>query len=139
MKNLFASAAAALLVGIVGGYFIGHSQTSSSGNDLFSIQSDIPPAEFLYLDYGRVLPYLSQLENGLTSSQLRTLSRSTSLNAGAETGQGIKVGGTFASQNSLQETVTPTAASQFYLLENRLKQRHWLQQLSATPHNPAMT
>jgi hypothetical protein len=126
--------AVGILVLVAGtiGFFIGNRSSSSPG-DLFSKRSDIPPVEFLYLDYGRVLPYLSQLENGLSSSQLRTLSRSSSLNAGAGAGQGVNVGGTLASESSLQETVTPTASSQFYQLEEKLREQHWLKRLDATP------
>jgi hypothetical protein len=105
---------------------IRHFWPNGRSNDFFSVPaSKRPPGEYLYLDSTRVSAYLSQLENGLSDSELQTLSRSTSLNLGAS-GQGLQAGGTVQSTRSLQATVTPTAASLFYRLEGRLGDRGWL-------------
>jgi hypothetical protein len=99
---------------------------SSSSNDLFATPaSRDPPAEYLYLDPARVSAYLSQIENGLSPNELLTLSRTESAEASAG-GQVVKIGGTLQSTHSLQATVTPTAASLFYRLKGRLRDKHWL-------------
>jgi hypothetical protein len=98
--------------------------------------SDVPPGEYLYLDSGRVVAYLSQLEDGLSSSELRTLSQTRSLSAGIGGSFPLQAQGTSQTQSSLQETVTPTAASLFYRLERKLREQHWLKTLNASATRP---
>jgi hypothetical protein len=89
----------------------------------------VAPEEYLYLDSNRVLAYLSQLENGLPSKVQKTLSNSYAVSFGGKGGP-VEAQGTRQAQTSLQETVTPTAASQFYALEQKLKDGGWLAKLN---------
>ena len=115
-----------IVVGAAGALAIRHYWGHEGSGDFFSAgASSRPPGEYLYLDSVRVSAYLSQLENGLSASELRTLSRTESAEIGTA-GSLVKAGGTLQSTHSLQATVTPTAASLFYRLESRLSQRDWL-------------
>jgi hypothetical protein len=121
---------AAVGVGVFVGYRIWGQR---GGSDPFAPPvATQPPGEYLYLDSPRVATYLSQLEDGLKGSELVTLSRSQSASGDVGTGS-AGVHGTLQSQLSLQETVTPTAASLYYRLEARLLEHHWLHPLNATP------
>lgn len=125
-------AVVAVAVGV--GFFAGYLfWGQGDGSDPFATPvSTEPPGEYLYLDSSRVATYLSQLEDGLKSGEIVTLSRNNTIGANATAG-GLGLQGTTQSQRSLQETVTPTAASLFYRLEARLRAHDWLQTLSATP------
>jgi hypothetical protein len=98
-----------------------------SDSSVVDINPRIPPAEFLYLDSARVLAYLSELEDGLSESERRTISETQSVNA-AVVGQ---VGGGASRQEvgSVERLVTPTAASRFNRLRNLLEDRKWLRKL----------
>jgi hypothetical protein len=121
-------AVAALGVGL--GYVI---WGRGGGSDPFATPPPSePPGEYLYLDSPRVATYLSQVEDGLTSNEKVSLSRTETL-GGNVTAGGLGVQGTAQSQRSLEETVTPTAASLFYRFESRLRTHDWLRTLSATP------
>jgi hypothetical protein len=83
------------------------------------------PREFLYLDNTRAEAYLSQLSGG--NQTLRKISETVSGKAGAELALGaLKVSGEAARENALEQTVTPTTASNFYALTQRLKDFHEL-------------
>jgi hypothetical protein len=115
-----------IVVGAAGALVIRQHWGRDGGSDFFSAgASNRPPGEYLYLDSVRVSAYLSQLENGLSESELRTLSRTESAEVGTA-GALVKAGGTLQSTHSQQATVTPTAASLFYRLESRLTDRGWL-------------
>jgi hypothetical protein len=96
---------------------------------------DVPPGEYLYLDSARVAAYLSQIEDGLSSSELRTLSHTSSFTIGAGGGSFVQAQGTSQTQNSLQETVSPTAGSLLFRLERKLRGGNWLRTLNAAPAN----
>src|SRR6266851_9058606 len=116
LRSLLIVVAAALGVGI--GYLV---WGRGGGVDPFATPPPTePPGEYLYLDSPRVATYLSQVEDGLKSNEVVSLSRTDSL-GGSVTAGGIGVQGTTQSQRSLQETVTPTAASLFYTFEARLR------------------
>lgn len=117
-------------VGLVAGYLAWHTSLSATPA---APTSDVPPGEYLYLDSGRVAAYLSQLEDGLSSNELRTLSETRGVSVGTGTTLPFQAQGTAQTQSSLQETVTPTAASLFYRLERKLRGQHWLQTLNAGP------
>jgi hypothetical protein len=126
--SLTGIAAALFLIafGAVAALTIRHFWPANRSTDIFSVPATRrPPAEYLYLDSTRIATYLSQLENGLSQSELETLSNSTSFNVSGG-GKGLQAGGTVQSTRSLQATVTPTAASLFYRLEGRLSERDWL-------------
>src|SRR4029077_7063003 len=79
------------------------------------------PAEFLYLDNNRVAAYLAQVEGGLAPSEHLTDKLTTEANAKVGRGD-FAVGGTAQEERFVERTVTPTAASTFFKLENDLEQ-----------------
>ena len=91
----------------------------------------IPPPEYVYLDNARVLAYLSQIEGGLSQSEIRTRKVSATRNAGASAG-GVEAGGSAASDFSVEATVTPTATTSFYRLLDRLGDKGYLTELDAS-------
>ena len=91
----------------------------------------IPPPEYAYLDNGRVLVYLGQIEGGLSSSEKRTRSVTDTRTGGVAAG-GVELGGSTASDQSVEETVTPTATSLFYRLLDRLGDKGYLRELDAS-------
>ncbi len=128
-----ATKALVLLAAVGVGALIGFVIWGRGGNDPFATPpSTSPPGEYLYLDSPRVATYLSQVEDGLKSSEVLTLSNTNTVGANVSAA-GVGLQGTTQSQRSLQETVTPTAASLFYRLEARLLSHDWLHTLNATP------
>jgi hypothetical protein len=131
-RTLLSGLAVAAALGVAVGYLL---WGRASGTDPFAIPPPTePPGEYLYLDSARVATYLSQVEDGLTSNEALTLSRTDSVGGNVSAG-GIGVQGTTQSQRSLQETVTPTDASLFYRFEARLRSHDWLHTVNATPRN----
>lgn len=99
----------------------------SNEPSVVDINPRIPPPEFLYLDSPRVLAYLSELEDGLSESERRTISETLSVNA-TVAGQ-VGVGTSRQEIGSVERLVTPTAASRFNRLRNLLDDRKWLRKL----------
>lgn len=131
-RTLLSGLAVAAALGLVVGYLL---WGRPSGSDPFAVPPPTePPGEYLYLDSARVATYLSQVEDGLTSSEALTFSRTDSV-GGNVSASGIGLQGTTQSQRSLQETVTPTGASLFYRFEARLHSHDWLHVLNATPRS----
>jgi hypothetical protein len=121
-----------LALGAAGGYFI---WGRGGGSDPFATPTSTePPVEYLYLDSPRIATYLCQIEDGLKSNEVVTLSHTKTAGASAS-GADLGLQGTIQSHRSLQETVTPTAASLFYRLEARLRDHQWLRTLNATLAN----
>jgi hypothetical protein len=102
-------------------------------SDVGALEQDpgIPPPEYAYLDNGRVLAYLGQIEGGLSSGEKRTRSVTDSRTGGVAAG-GVELGGSSSSDQSVEETVTPTATSLFYRLLDRLGAKGYLRELNAS-------
>jgi hypothetical protein len=104
----------------------------SRGSDVGALEQDpgIPPPEYAYLDNTRVLAYLAQIEGGLSSSEKRTRKVSDTRTGGVAAG-GVELGGSSSRDDSVEETVTPTATSLFYRLLDRLGDKGYLRELNA--------
>jgi hypothetical protein len=105
----------------------------SRGSDVGALEQDpgIPPPEYAYLDNTRVLAYLAQIEGGLSSSEKRTRKVSDTRTGGVAAG-GVELGGSSSRDDSVEETVTPTATSLFYRLLDRLGDKRYLRELNAS-------
>jgi hypothetical protein len=90
------------------------------GSGSFEFNTGLAPAEYLYLDNGRVLSYLSQVRGGLSENEKRSIKVTESLNAGIEEGP-AKVGASRSRERFVEEVVTPTAASNFFRLYDELE------------------
>ena len=103
------------------------------GGDAATLEQDpgIPPPEYAYLDNGRVVVYLGQIEGGMSSSEKRTRSVKDTRTGGVAVG-GVELGGSSASDQAVEETVTPTATSLFYRLLDRLGDKGYLRELDAS-------
>lgn len=106
----------------------GHS--NSPGNPFALEGPSEPPGEYLYLDTGRVIAYLSQIQGGIPKDEQLTFSQSQSVSGNLTVG-GAGAQGTNQTGTSLQETITSTDASQFNRLEGGLEHHHWLTRLNA--------
>jgi hypothetical protein len=95
-----------------------------------AIHPRVPPSEFLYLDSRRVVAYLAQVEDGLTDSERRSIS--TLLTGGLEASV-AGIGGSASKQmtTAVEQVVTPTDASRYNHLHDRLADRKWLHVLDA--------
>jgi hypothetical protein len=71
------------------------------------------PAEFLYLDTGRVLSYLAQMQGGATASEQLSHKQTTSLTAKLAFKGLIEAGTSGETEDLSERVVTPTAASSF--------------------------
>jgi hypothetical protein len=102
-------------------------------SDVGALEQDpgIPPPEYAYLDNGRVLAYLAQIEGGLSESEKRTR-RVTDTRTGGIAAGGVEVGGSSSSDQFVEEVVTPTATARFYRLLDRLGEKGYLRELSAS-------
>jgi hypothetical protein len=100
--------------------------------DVGALEQDpgIPPPEYAYLDNGRVLSYLAQVEGGLSESEKRTR-RVTDTRTGGIAAGGVEVGGSSSRDEFVEEVVTPTATARFYRLLDRLADKGYLHELSA--------
>jgi hypothetical protein len=105
----------------------------SRGSDVGALEQDpgIPPPEYAYLDNTRVLAYLAQIEGGLSSSEKRTRKVIDTRTGGVAAG-GVELGGSSSRDDSVEETVTPTATSLFYRLLDRLGDKGYLRELNAS-------
>lgn len=107
-----------LTLGVVGA--IGWAVLAGEASDSFDFDNGLAPAEYLYLDNGRVLSYLSQLKAGLSENEKRSIKVTESLDAGIEESPG-KVGASKTTERFVEEVVTPTAASNFFRLFDELQ------------------
>ncbi len=82
------------------------------------------PAEFLYLDSGRVIAYLAQLDHGVFSSETLTEELSNSANGKVGIENAVEFGAEISRKNSLSRSVTPTAAANFFELLSDLEGLH---------------
>ena len=90
----------------------------------------IPPPDYAYLDSGRVVLYLGQIEGGLSKSETQRAEVTRSRNAGGGAG-GLEVGASAGSASSVERVVTPTTTAQFYRLLDRLRSRGYLRTVDA--------
>jgi hypothetical protein len=74
------------------------------------------PAEFLYLDNGRVAAYLAQIEGGVDKSERLTNTLTNNTEAKATAGNFFSVGGSSQTQSFVEREVTPTSAALFFRL-----------------------
>jgi hypothetical protein len=74
------------------------------------------PAEFLYLDTGRVDAYLAQLEGGSYESEKQIEKLSSSLKANLKVANTIEGGGESEQEHSEEREIKPTEASRFLTL-----------------------
>jgi hypothetical protein len=79
------------------------------------------PAEFLYLDTGRVLSYLAQMQGGATSSEQLQHKQTNSLTAKLAVKGLFEAGTSGETEDLTQREVTPTAASSFIELLEALE------------------
>ena len=98
----------------------------------------IPPPEYAYLDNLRVLNYLGQIEGGLSKSETRTRKVADTRSGGVAAG-GVELGGSSSNELSVEETVTPTETALFYRLLDRLDDKGYLRELSASSGSAAFT
>jgi len=88
----------------------------------------IPPPAYVYLDNAQILSYLGQIEGGLSDEEKQTTGVTSGKNAGFAS-SGFQVGATVGSSASVERTVTPTAASRFYRLLDRLRAKGYLRSI----------
>ncbi len=106
---------ALLLIGAAVVYFV-----CCSGEDPGT--ADNPrPAEFLYLDSLRVVAYLAQEEGGKFDSEKLSQKVTRSAEGKIKPVSALELGGSLSVENTLARDVTPTAASEFFLLLEDLK------------------
>jgi hypothetical protein len=108
---------ATVVVGLIAGRFLFDHQVVRTK----LLPPDTPPAEYLYLDSGRVLAYLGQIEGGLTASEKRTVSESESESASLKGGLLADVSGSAQSQTSIESVVTPAATDRFFTMLIKLR------------------
>lgn len=90
-------------------------QLDGDGSSGTAFESPIPPAEFLYLDGGRVLNYLAQLEGGEVGPVHRITKEINSVSGDASTA-GFKIGASSQHENEADSTLTRTESSALGLL-----------------------
>ena len=102
-------------------------------SDVGALEQDpgIPPPEYAYLDNGRVLAYLAQVEGGLSEGEKRQRRVTETDTAGIGAG-GVEIGGSSSRDEFVEETVTPTATTRFYRLLDRLDDKGYLRELNAS-------
>lgn len=74
------------------------------------------PAEFLYLDSGRVVAYLAQIEGGTFASEERSSKVSESAEGKIALNQVLQAGVSRSEENTVSRVVTPTAAAEYFEL-----------------------
>ena len=132
-------AKSAVILGL--GVAVGFWAFDGNGTRRTTPAPDTPPGEYVYLDSARVLAYLGQIAGGLSPSEKRTLATQEEAKGSAKVGP-VEVGGTQSSEQSVEQTVTPTATDRFYTLLQQLRggrsrtafgaTRVWLHELDAT-------
>jgi len=94
-------------------------------SDSLSADPGIPPPEYVYLDNGHVLAYLSQIEGGLSANE-KVSEQVSRERSGGVSASGIQVGGSVSQQQFVERVVTPTATTRFYRLLDRLHAKSYL-------------
>jgi hypothetical protein len=74
------------------------------------------PAEFLYLDNGRIVAYLAQIEGGTFASEERSSKVSKSAEGKVTLNQVLQAGVARSEENTVSRVVTPTAAAEYFEL-----------------------
>jgi len=90
------------------------------------------PAEFLYLDNGRVGAYLAQLNGGIAKSERLTEMLRTEERAGISGGDIVDVGASAQRENFIERQVTPTAAANFFRLLAILRDQDEIEDVKVT-------
>ncbi|HVY97122.1 MAG TPA: hypothetical protein VHA54_09210 [Solirubrobacterales bacterium] len=119
LGGLVAIAAVAVLVLVIAAL------AGRGGESTFS--SSFPadgPGEFLYLDSGRVIAYLAQLDHGTFNSETLTEELSDTASAKVNFESAVEVGGEISRKNTLSRAVTPTAAANYFELLAQLQDLH---------------
>jgi len=81
------------------------------------------PAEFLYLDSGRVVAFLAQFNGGSFSNEKQTHKLTDTLQGNLNV-NGIEGGASKSEEDFIEREVTPTAASNFFTLYTAMKKQH---------------
>jgi hypothetical protein len=79
------------------------------------------PAEFLYLDSGRVIAYLAQIDGGTFASKEQTDKVSETLEGKVALQEFLQAGATKDEEHTISRVVTPTAAAQYFELLSDLE------------------
>jgi hypothetical protein len=97
------------------------------GGSQSSLSADpgIPPPEYVYLDNGHVLAYLSQIEGGLSTNE-KVSEQLTKQQSGGISASGVSLGGSVSQEQFVERVVTPTATTRFYRLLDRLAAKSYL-------------
>lgn len=106
---------AALVIGVGGG-------KGSSGSGKF--EARIPPVEFLYLDGGRILNFLAELEGGEVGVVHRISKEIKDLKVGASA-SGFEVGASAQHEDADESTLTRTESSELGILLAGLEDDEW--------------
>ena len=97
-------------------------KTSGSGGTALNFPKG-GPAEFLYLDSGRVGAFLAQFDGGSFSNEKQTHKLTDALK-GSLNVNGIEGGASRSEEDFIEREVTPTAASNFFTLYTAMKKQH---------------
>lgn len=113
-----------LAAGMVIGFILGSLNPSSVFNRKSSSQG-YPvgdPAEFLYLDTAAVDNYLAQLEGGTFSDETQRTQLVEAVKGSAHFGEVAEAGASAEEEQEVERRVTPTAASNFFILKTALEE-----------------
>lgn len=95
------------------------------------------PAEFLYLDSGRVAAYLAQFNGGSFTNEKESHKLTDALKGGLNV-EGIEAGGSRSEEDFIEREVTPTAASSFFTLYTAMKKQHEVRNVSLSHFESAV-
>lgn len=98
--------------------FVMHLSRSSEDKPYFP---DGGPAEFLYLDSGRVAAYLAQVQSGKFNKEKLTRHLTNTQTGELSVPEAGKIGGSSSQESFVEREVSPTAASNFFILREALK------------------
>ena len=120
---IVSSLVALAAIAVIGFVIFGFPGGAAAGTTGALLTPDQPPLEYIYLDAARVGNYLGQVEDGLPKNELRTAQSTRDISASVSGGSVAQVGASLSQQEGTQDTVTPTAADEFYLLLRLLRQQ----------------
>ena len=112
-KSATAAAVSVVIAAVALGWLLAGGSFGTRG-------STSAPVEYVYLDSPRVNAYLGQLENGLASSEKRTLSQTATAGATVSLGTYLSMNGSQAQTLSSERTVTAGEGDRFYDLFKQL-------------------
>jgi hypothetical protein len=128
--SLFWAFVIVLLSSVVVVQAVGVTLRSPFGTDDASIQeTQLRPAEFLYLDDRRVLAYLAEMQGGTTTSQQLSHKLTNSISGKLALKGLFEAGGSSQEEDVSQRVVTPTAASSYIELFAALDAQHKLRRI----------